>query len=177
MKTLANLAAVFAIALPSAAIADPPLPKPVSEMECLVGNWRITGSFSAGADKAKIDGSWTCKRTSAKYGVLCTLQITGIPGLPVYSETDLFGFDPGTSTYHWFSVTNGGETHDHVAKMPNGPKIQFVYNGTQDGKAFKEVIDLEFGKDKKSMTLRGETFVDGASASVIAGTARKAGAR
>jgi hypothetical protein len=173
-KTLIPLLSAFALADP--AVADP-LPKPVSEMECLVGNWKMTGTFAVGADKAKIDATWSCKRTSSQYGVLCNLRITGIPGVPVYTETDLFGYEPNTNTYHWFSVTSAGETHDHVAKVPDGNKVQFVFTGTQEGKPLREVIDLEFGKDKKSLQLKGETFVDGRSVSVIEGRGRKAGAR
>ena len=52
-------------------------------------------------------------------------------------------------------------------------KLQFVYTGTQDGKPLKEVIDFEIGKDEKSLTLRSETFVAGASAMVLEGKGHK----
>ena len=165
MKTFKLLAAI-AILAPIAAAADT-LPKPITDLECLVGTWKGAGTIQLGAEKAKLDATWTCTRTSAKHGVLCNLRVTGIPGLPVYEETDLFGYEPNTSTYHWFSVTNGGETHDHVAKAPAGNKVQFVYTGTQEGKPFKEVIDWEFGKEAKTLAIRGETFVAGSSTSVI----------
>jgi len=126
-----------------------------------------------GKDKAKVDLTWTCARTSGQHGVLCKLAVTGIPGLAVYEETDLFGYEPNSSTYHWFSVTNGGETHDHVAKAPAGNKVQFVYTGTQEGKPFKEVIDMEFAKDAKTIAIRAETFVAGASTSVFDLKAKK----
>lgn len=172
MKTLMNLVPLLALATPAVATADT-LPKQVTDMECLVGTWKATGTVSMGGDTAKVRATWACKRASAKYGVLCQLQLTGIPGVPVYAETDLFGYEPGSSTYHWFSVTNGGETHDHVAKLPDANKLQFVYAGTQDGKPFKEVIDLELGKDEKTLAIRSETFLAGASSSVLAVTARK----
>ena len=171
MKTL-KLLATLAVLAPLSAAADA-LPKPIADMECLVGTWKATGTVTMGKDKAKVDATWSCARTSAENGVLCKLRLTGIPGLAAYEETDLFGYEPGTSTYHWFSVTNAGETHDHVAKAPASNKIQFVHTGTQEGKPFREVIDMDFAKDAKAMTLRAETFVAGTSTSVFEIKAKK----
>jgi hypothetical protein len=166
MKMYAKLICALTLALPISAGAEP-LPKPVAEMDCLVGAWKGGGSVSMGKDTAKIDASWTCKRTSAQFGVLCTFHVTGIPGVSSYDETDLMGYEPNSNTYHWYSVTNAGETHDHVAKVSGGNTIQFVFVGTQQSKPLKEVIDLSFGKDKKSLTGRAETFLAGESTSVM----------
>ena len=169
MKNIILLAAFLA---PLAAAADP-LPKPVEGMECLIGTWKGAGTVSMGKDKAKIDATWTCNRVSAKWGVMCTFHVTGIPGVAAYEETDLMGYDPNTNTYHWYAVTNAGETHDHVAQASDGSKHQFIYSGTQEGKPVKEVIDLELTKDSKQATGRAETFVGGASASVLEVKLRK----
>jgi hypothetical protein len=120
-----------------------------------------------GKDKARIDATWTCQRTSAQFGVLCKFHVTGIPGVAAYDETDLMGYEPNSNLYHWYSVTNAGETHDHVAKVPEGNAIQFIYTGTQEGKAFKEVIDLAFSNDSNAVTGRAQTFVAGASTSIM----------
>jgi hypothetical protein len=170
MKTLTlttTLLAALAASTTSARAEEQP--KPIADLERFVGTWKATGAVTMGKDTAKVSASWSCKRTSAKAGVLCALDLKGIPGLPVYAETDLFGYEANTNTYHWFSVTNAGETHDHVAKVASidVPKLQYVFTGTQDGKPFKEVIDLEFAKDNKSFSLRTETFVAGASTAVF----------
>jgi hypothetical protein len=171
MNKLATLIATVGFA--SIASAGDALPKEVQGMDCLVGKWTATGNVTMGKDTVKVNATWDCKRISAKWGVGCTLNLKGIPGLSAYAESDMFGYDPGSNKYHWFSVTNAGETHDHIADVPAGNKIQFVYNGTQEGKAFKEVIDMEIGKDDKSFTLRSETFLAGASTSVFEIKARK----
>ncbi len=175
MKTLTTLLTTLALATP--ALADN-LPDPVARLNALVGTWKGTGTLAMGGATANIAGTWTCKRTSAKFGVLCTVKITGVPGLPVYEETDLFGYEPGSGTYHWASVTNTGDTHDHVAKVgpADATKIQYVYTGTVDTKPFKEVIDLELLTTKKpsdTMVVRGETFIGGASMSVMTVKLRK----
>ena len=170
MKTLATLIAT--VGFVSIAAAED-LPKPVQDMDCLIGKWTATGTVSMGKDSAKVTATWECKRISLKYGVGCTLALKGVPGLPVYAESDMFGFDAGANKYHWYAVTNAGEVHDHVADLPTGNKLQFVYTGTQEGKPFKEVIDLDIAKDDKSFTLRSETFLAGASTSVFDIKAKK----
>lgn len=171
MSTRSKLLAFTLLALPLPALAEAPakssLPGPVANMECLVGAWKGGGTLVMGKDRAKLEATWTCKRTPGEFGVACAFHITGIPGVAAYEETDLMGYEPGTNTYHWYSVTSAGETHDHIAKYADGPKLQFVHTGVADGKPFKEVIDLEFAKDGKSVTGRGETFAGGQSTSVL----------
>ena len=166
MKHLKIALAFLVLAVPAAASADP-LPKQVADMSCLVGSWKGDGTLAMGTDKAKINATWSCARSSGDFGVLCTFHVTGIPGVPAYEETDLFGYEPNSNTYHWYSVTNAAETHDHVARPNTSNTIEFVYNGTQEGKALKEVIDLEFSKDEKTITGKAETFVAGASTSLM----------
>jgi hypothetical protein len=166
MKTYAKVLAVLILAAPSLVLAEP-LPKPVSGMECLVGQWKGGGSLQMGKDNAKIHARWECQRTAAEFGVLCKFHVTGIPGVAAYEETDLMGYEPNTNTYHWYSVTNGGDTHDHVAAIPTGDALQFVFNGTQEGKPLREVIDLNFMDHRQALTGRVETFIAGASVSVM----------
>ena len=166
MINLAKLIALTVLATPFAVVAEP-LPKPVAALESLIGSWKGSGTMTMGKDKAKLDATWQCKRTAAQWGVLCSFRVTGIPGLAVFEETDLLGYEANTNTYHWYSVTNAGETHDHVAKATESTTIQFVFTGVQDGKPFKEVIDMDIAKDSKSVAARGETFVGGASVSLL----------
>ena len=149
------------------------LPKEIQEMDCLVGKWSGDATMKMGPDAAKVKLTWDCARASGDYGVACKAVMKGVPGMAAYQETDLFGYDPGAKKYHWFAVTNGGETHDHQAPAPAGNKIEFVYNGVQEGKPFKEVIDLTFADDSKSLELASETFVDGKSTSLLQGKASK----
>jgi hypothetical protein len=148
------------VLIPAAAAATP---KSAARLDNLVGAWKGTGSVTAGKDKAPVTGDWVCKKTAAASGVLCTLEMKGIPGVATYAETDLFGYEPNTDTLHWFSVTNAGETHDHVAKPADG-KLQFVFKGTQDGKPLVETVDMDFAKD---LTIRAETKVGDQVQSVL----------
>jgi hypothetical protein len=168
MKTLTLLTLAITTSIASA----DSLPKEVENMDCLLGNWKGSGTMQMGKDKAKLDATYTCKKTGGDFGILCNLRITGIPGMAAYEETDLMGYEPNTKTYHWFSVTNAGETHDHAAPYTESNKIRFTYNGKQEGKPFKEIADWEFSGGSKTekpnaVKVRGETFVGNASTSVI----------
>jgi hypothetical protein len=151
---------------PAIAAAEP-LPKPIAEMDRWVGQWKGSGTLHSGTEVAPLQAAWSCQRTSAKFGVSCAFHATGIPGVERYEETDLMGYDSIASVYHWYSVTNAGETHDHVARASSGDSLEFAFNGTQDGKPFKEVIDLTFADKGRRVTGRVETFVAGASVSVM----------
>jgi hypothetical protein len=177
MRSIKSLGAV-ALALAAAGTAragNPPPPKEAKDIACLVGSWKGTASMTMGKDK--VDGvklSWTCKPTSGQWGVACNASFVGMPGIDKYEETDLFGYDPGAGKYHWFAVTNGGETHDHVGTQGKGDTIEFVYNGAQEGKPFKEVIQMSFkGKNESMLDFRSEGFLDGKSTFVLTGSANK----
>src|SRR4051812_14616046 len=163
---------ICAIAVPSLASAEA-LPKPVEALQSWVGVWKGAGTMTMGKDKVKVDLTWTCKPTSGKLGVTCTGALKGIPGLAVYEETDLFGYESNTDTYHWYAVTNAGETHDHVAKSAADftKPVEFVFSGTQEGKPMKEVIDVSI-KDG-TLALKSETFVAGQSVALLEAAVRK----
>jgi hypothetical protein len=174
MKILSTILAISAVtAAPRAFADDASPPKEVSGMSCLVGGWKAKGSFTMGGQKADVTGTWKCGWLPSKWGVSCDADLAGIPGTAHYLERDLMGFEPNSRTYHWYAVTNAGETHDHVAAFTESNDLEFVYQGTQDGKPMKEVIDIRMAADSKSFHLKSEVFVGGASVGVLEVDGRK----
>ena len=129
-------------------------------MHCLVGDWTGSASGKMGSDALSAQLTLSCSETSGGFGVQCKTRFTGLPGGPA-EETDLFGFDPGQRKYHWFSVTNQGETHDHVAEPPKGDTLRFVYDGVQDGKPAREVITLKISEDHHNLEFQNTYTVAG----------------
>jgi hypothetical protein len=148
--------------------ADVP-PKEVKEMASLVGTWKGSGTLALGPERSSLKIVWTCQAAAASWGVQCQARFTGMPGGAPYQETDLFGYEPGTRKYHWFSVTNMGETHDHVSDGLQGNAIEFVHNGVQDGKPLKEIIRMTFDDKCQSFDLRSETTIAGQVVAVLDG--------
>lgn len=122
------------------------LPEKVQAMHCMVGKWKAKGTLQMGDQKVPIAGKMKCKSISAGFGIGCSTVITGIPGLDKYEEQDIWGYDAGTDKYHMFSVTNGGETHDHSGKMTNDGWVG-TYEGVHDGKPMVEKISFRFTGD------------------------------
>jgi hypothetical protein len=168
---LTGLATALALAA-NPAMADAP-PKEVTDMASLVGTWKGSGTLTMGTDRADVKITWTCQAVSGSWGVQCQARFTGMPGGAPYQETDLFGYEPGTRKYHWFSVTSMGETHDHVSDGLKENTIEFVHNGVRDGKPLKEVIRMTFGDKCKSFDLRSEMTVAGQVVAVLEGHAHK----
>lgn len=172
-KKMNCLVVLATLASTRIATADTPRPprvadaRPLVSLERFLGSWKLTGTISMGADNAKITATVLCRRASAGAAIACSGKFTGVPGAPALEESDLMGYDPGTNTLHWYAVTNLGEVHDHVANVNADPTLHFVHTGTQDGQAFKEVIDVEFVKDGKSISLRSTTSLAGHQVAVL----------
>jgi hypothetical protein len=168
--TILSFATLLGSALPAGAEAPP---QAVKDMGSLVGTWKGSGVLTMGADQANLKITWNCQPAAGSWGVSCQARFTGMPGGAAHLETDLFGFEPGSKKFHWFSVTNEGETHDHVSDGPKGDVIEFVHNGMQDGKPLREVIRMTFKDDCKKLDLRSETTVAGQVVAVLEGQAHK----
>jgi hypothetical protein len=172
LGTLAACSAISISAFGGGNTTDSSLPKEVAQIHCMVGEWRGTATMQMGKDKAKLQVSLSCEATSGGWGVACKSRFVGLPSGP-YEETDLFGFDPHTRKYHWFSVTNAGETHDHVAAVPTGDTLKWVYRGKLDGKAFTETIDFKFNKDSTRILVANKGVAGGATLFSMKGQIRK----
>jgi hypothetical protein len=166
------MAVTAASSVSPAAEADNP-PKEVKEIASMVGNWKGSGTLTMGADKANLRLTINCQAAVAGWGVHCHARFDGAPGGGPYLEEDLFGFDPGTRKYHWFSITSAGETHDHVSDGPKENTIEFIHNGVQEGKPLRETIRLNFQDNCTKFDLRSETTVGGQVVAVLEGHAHK----
>ena len=153
MKTL--IASILTTSLISTAFAkNPPdskLPKEIQPILGLVGEWKATNGVAVlDGKKRRVDFTISCSPAGGGMAVQCLAKFD-IEGLGRFEENDLFGYDPGQNRYHWFSVTQMGEAHDHVA-LPPGPndkQVTFAYSGIQHGKPMQEVITLAFVDDHK----------------------------
>jgi hypothetical protein len=148
--------------------------KQIKDMDCLVGSWKGTGAMAMGADKASLKASLDCARTSGGWGVQCSLHLAGVPGMASYEETDLFGWEPNTAKYHWYAVSNAGETHDHVTDGPSGNTLMWQFKGLgEGGKPFVENVKFTFSADSKQLAVLSETVLDGKSQATITFDLRK----
>jgi hypothetical protein len=74
-----------------------------------------------------------------------------------YEETDLMGWNAADGLYHWYSVTNAGEVHDHWGSC-DGNVTTFQYQGVADGKLLVERITFTM-VDARTMRIHATTTV------------------
>jgi hypothetical protein len=119
-----------------------PSPAEVKKLQFFLGDWTVEGTLSFEGKPFNVTGLWRFSSVSAGWGVLNVGKMQ-IAGLGAYEEVDLLGFDPGEKMFHLFSVTNTAAAHDHKGKWLDDKRISFLYEGLQEGKPYKEEIELK----------------------------------
>lgn len=152
MNTMTRLTTLLALTitlpLPALSSADENAMMPAAApFYALVGNWQGKGEFGeTGQTPAKLVLNFQCQKTSAGWGVSCQMKASNKD--MAMSETDLFGHDPVSNTFHWYAVTNTGETHDHQAKWLDAHTMMASYSWTQEGANMAENITMKFNGNK-----------------------------
>jgi len=145
-------------------------PAEVRGLADMVGTWEGTGTMRMGTQSANVRFRWVCEVASGGYAVRCGLSMTGVPGMASYEESDLMGWNPNDRLYHWYSVTNAGEVHDHAGSC-DGTTTTFLYQGVVDGKLFVERIS--FVMQNNQLRLRATTSEGATETSVLEGSATR----
>ncbi len=166
LATLAGASPAFAKGAP-----DPKLPAQVRTMYRLVGDWTAKGGqLTIDGKRHTFDFAVSCAPASAGVAIACQAHFD-IEGMGRFEESDLFGYDAGGGRYHWFSVDDFGDTHDHVALPPaDGQPIVFAYSGVVDGKPMQEVISLGFDQGGTKIDFRVDQIVGGKPAGLMTAT-------
>jgi hypothetical protein len=147
MNTMTRLTTLFAlitaITLPALSSATESTLPPAAAFYTLIGKWQGQGEFGeTGQPPAMLALNLECQKTSAGFGVSCHMQASNKE--MAIAETDLFGYDPVSNTFHWYSVTNTGETHDHKAQWTDTHTMKANYTWTQEGAKMAENITFKF---------------------------------
>lgn len=170
-RTQLTALAVATCLVPLIAVAGGPpaqMPPQVEAMHRLKGKWKGNGTLQLGPGKHSVVGKMKCSPISGGMGIGCETTITGSPAMEKYQVTDLWGYDHETGQHHMFSVTNAGETHDHVGRMTE-EGWEGTYEGTHDGKPLVEKLSLQFrGKDK--LTISSRTIIGGQQVMAVTAT-------
>lgn len=153
------LVSILSTAAVDAHAGGPTPPKQAKDIQCLVGEWKGTGTLEAGGDRVPIALSYECKPAAGGFGLSCGGTITGIPELDRYEFVDIWGFDPGDGLVHWYTVTNTGETHDHRGKLGKD-RFKGRFTGKRDGVQMVEDVQFVF-KNKETMEVSWVVTIGG----------------
>lgn len=168
-KSIAVLPFLAALLLAApAAHADGPVPPP-KQLAHLVGRWMGTGRVTIGSKHYEITMKMRCTPASGGWGVLCRSRMTGMPGIPSYLETDLFGWNQSTQLTHWYAVTNTGQARDRAGTWTTPSTLVVSSQGKLDGRAFVEHVALSLHGAQR-VTFRATETAGGKIVSVFTGT-------
>ena len=157
MNKVTMVVSLLATLVPMAAHADPP--PQMAEVAPLIGRWSGSGTLTSGGESHPVQATYSCERVSDGFGLSCTGEMTGIPGLAAYKWRDMWGYSAGDGLFHWYTVTNAGETHDHRGTVENG-HVFVQFEGPQDGSLFSERVTMDFVAGKK-LTIGWDVVLDG----------------
>lgn len=179
MKTITTFSASLSIlallggaATAGSHAANAKLPQKIKNMHCLIGSWNGKVTLTMGGQRVPMKLSLRCTSASAGHAISCRSTFTDPRGNK-HHETDLFGYDPGTNTYHWFAVSDSGETHDHVAAVRKSPTLRWVYRGKKAKKPLVERVAMTFNRNSTAIAFNSQVRIAGKVAMRMNGTVRK----
>jgi hypothetical protein len=134
-------------------------PAEVKRLERFLGKWKGTGKVTIEGKSTDVTMTLDCTRVAGGWGVQCRFLAKGVPGMPTYDGMSILGWDAGTSTVHWYWITNAGETHDHHGTWTGADTLDVPHTGMANGKPLKETFTLTFKSPKEiaftAVTTRG----------------------
>jgi len=164
-KMMFALVVLTVMVTASAQAEGPATPPAVTKLLWLVGSWHGTAQMTdTGKSPVKVDVDIQCRQVSGGAGVACDTHMAW-PGTD-YLETDLFGWNAEAGQVHWYTVTNGGEVHDHVGTF-EGNKLVVRYTGSSSGRLLTEDVALDSSSNAMSFDVLAK--VGGNVASTMTG--------
>jgi len=174
MKAITHIVSVALVAsctvlATASTMADTSSPAPAASIYYpLVGKWTGQGQMSEpGQQPVSLKLNLVCNKASSGWAVRCDMSAEN-DNMQI-SESDLMGVDPVTGKGHWYSVTNMGESHDHLTEWPDASTMKAHYTWTQDGKQMQEKIMFNL-KGKKSMEFTSIVSAEGQEVGKFSGT-------
>ena len=141
---------------------------PATAYYALVGNWHGSGELAEpGQPPAKLALALACRKAASGWAVARDLNAHNES--MTMTETDLMGVDSLTGQGHWYAITNGGDTHDHLSSWPAANTMKARCKWTQDGKGMEEDITFKFS-GKHGLAFRSMVTADGAPAGSFSGS-------
>ena len=134
-----------------------PLPVEAKRLDVFLGNWNVEGTLTFMGKPFGVKGIAKFSSVAKGWGVLATAKLE-IEGLGAYEEADLLVFDRSEKLYHFFTVTNTAAAYDHKGKWLNDDTINFLYEGSQDGKSYKEELLIKI-LNQNEVTILEKDFV------------------
>jgi hypothetical protein len=137
-------------------------PSEISKLGSILGSFEGEATVTEGGKTMKGKVRHSNLQIADGWGFLMDEVISMEDG-SAYKSHNIIGYDAGGGKVHVYSVTNAGESHDHIGSWTNPKTISVQYDGKWEGKAYIEKAALAIdGPD--SYTLTWTATLDGKKA-------------
>ncbi|HUK84648.1 MAG TPA: DUF1579 family protein [Candidatus Acidoferrum sp.] len=136
-----------------------PLPDQVKTLQVFIGNWDLEGTLIFRGKTFKVKGLGKFTSVAAGWGILSIVKM-GVEDLGTYEEVDILGFNRSEQMFHFFALTNTAAAYDHKGEWKDNKTINFVYEGQQYGKTYKEELEIKI-QNSSELTICENDYLDG----------------
>jgi len=115
----------------------------------LVGDWTVYLNAKM-PDGTALQGKGTVRASelSMDRGIRTELRLDA-PGMGVYHEDDLWGFDQWEKKIHLYSITSTGAVHDHSGTWKDENTLELHWEGLYEGKPATEDVVFTWVADNE----------------------------
>lgn len=144
------------------------MPEDQARLQKFTGKWQADLSMTDENNKAsKVRSVVTFNTIADGHGIYGT-EVADDPVNGKLNASYMMGYDPYQKKIHFFAVDNQGVCHDHECYWKSADSFHAEHNSDRDGKAYKEVIDINF-KDANNLELVVTATLGGKSLGTVKG--------
>ena len=152
----------------------PEVPKETSKLYKLEGYWMGEANIEVGADKEKVPYHFEFSKVLGGWG-LSYREYVNSKFLGNYIGLGYLGYDPHDGLYHWHTLSNAGDSHDHIGTWIDDNTFVLERTASNAKEIYNEKIRATF-KSATEMVLDFDLHVNQEHIVHITGTFRKSNA-
>jgi hypothetical protein len=112
----------------------------------LLGQWKADLVMKVDGKEIKMKDFCDFSQIADGMGLYMTETSTMDNGAE-YKSVNIVGYDASGEVIHWYTVSNMGETHDHILKWIDENSFTLTYSSMANNKNYVEMIECRFLRD------------------------------
>lgn len=150
--------------------SNPP-PKETSKLYKLEGYWVGDANIQAGSEKEKVPYHFEFSKVLDGWG-LSYREYVNSRIFGNYSGLGYLGFDPYDGLYHWHTLSNAGDSHDHIGTWTDDNTFVLERTGYSAKEIYNEKLRVTF-KSATEVVIDFDLYFNQENVVRMTGTFRK----
>jgi hypothetical protein len=153
---------------------SPAPPKETSKLYKLEGYWMGNADIEAGAEKERVPYHFEFAKVLDGWG-LSYREYVNSKIFGNYSGLGYLGYDPHDGLYHWHTLSNAGDSHDHIGTWIDENTFVLDRTATSAKEIYNEKLCARFTSPTE-VILEFDLFINNEKAVHMKGTFKKSNA-